>query len=342
MSEHPREDQFAHQPTMQYTGGGIESQDTMNVNAPRTDKGESHGKPSKGGKGMDMPVQESTRKEYLATTLNELIITNKDGYFKKLNQYQSDPNCRIDPIIRLAGDEEEIENYIVNERIYTTTYIQYIDVYESTTATEEDLEEEEIEYVEIPKYVTKYKPKVVIESVKKIVEVPSGEEIKQPKYTSVDVPYIIPTLIDNEILVVLRKIVQPEIEITNDILEIQVEKYVPKLIPVNVYVPRYFGISAKVKGVAEETLRFVDLTQEQINELMKELNPHLEELRLFNETQMKRMEEYIKESQLQSKMYDFIPPRPLAISYDESGNCKSFEYSEFNKIKEAYLSTLIR
>lgn len=340
-------DQFESQQTMQVNpaypenAGPNVSGNAMNAGAKgageKTQQGKLGGSTNANGTYVDS-------KDFLANQLNSLLMDSKNGYLKNLDHYKSDPKYKIDPTLHLAGDEEEIENYIVNEKIFFTTYIQYIDVYEEVTGSEEAVEaagEEEIEYVEVPKYVTKYKPKIITDTIEKTIEVPSGEEIKQPKYNNVDVPYIIPNLIDNEILVVLKKIIQPEIEITNEVIEIEVEKYIPKLIPVNVYVPRYFGISAKAKGVAEESFRYVDLTQEQINSLLKELNPHLEELRLFNENQLKRMEEYIKESHQQAKSHNFQTPEPLAVSYDENGNCKSFEYSEFNKIKETYLSELI-
>lgn len=351
------DESFEQQKTMNGRGDNFESQQTMQVNPVFPGGDASHpsgnGKDSI-GKGQKGKVDQSgygdvigsgtgvDSKDFLANQLNSLLNNSKNGYLKDLDHYKKDPKYKIDPTLHLAGEEEEIENFIVNEKVFMTTYIQYIDVYEEVAGADEAVETtEEVEYVEVPKYVTKYKPKIVVETVEKTIEVPSGEEIKQPKYNNVDVPYIIPNLIDNEILVVLKKIIQPEIEITNEVIEIEVEKYIPKLIPVNVYVPRYFGISAKAKGVVEESFRYVDLTQEQIDSLMKELNPHLEELRLFNENQLKRMEEYIKESRQQALSNNFEAPEPLAVSYDEQGNCKSFEYAEFNKIKESYLSQLI-
>lgn len=358
MSGGDKDTPYEHQETLNGRGDPLESQQTMPVNPVypgnsfRTNINPTDGKFSKMGGGKtgeashesaDAYKEGFDNKDMLASQLNSLLSDSRNGYFKNLEHYRSDPKYRIDPTLHLAGDDEEIENYIVNEKIFMTTYIQYIDVYDDVAGAEEVVEtaEEEVEYVEVPKYVTKYKPKVVIDTIEKTIEVPSGEEIKQPKYNNVDVPYIIPTLIDNEILVVLKKIIQPEIEITNEVIEIEVEKYIPKLIPVNVYVPRYFGISAKAKGAAEENFRYVDLTQEQIDSLMKELNPHLEELRLFNENQLKRMEEYIKESQQQARSNNFTPPEPLAVSYDERGNCKTLEYAEFNKMKENYLGELI-
>ncbi|CZU00008.1 hypothetical protein PFAG_05384 [Plasmodium falciparum Santa Lucia] len=331
-----------YQDTMNDLGDGLQNMDTLrlnrNGNTGNGNKNKTNG--SKGVKGEYEKKKETNgHDDYVKESLNRMLESHIDQYFKGLDYYKNNPKCKIDPKIHLHGSEE-IENYIVKEKIFVTTYFQYIDVYENAINVDEDLEKEEIVYVEVPKYVTKYKPKIVTNIIEKTIEIPSGEEIKQPKYNTVNVPYVIPNIVENEILVVLKKIIQPEIEITNEELEIEVEKYIPRLVPVNVYVPRYFGISAKAKGEPEESVRYVDLTQDQIDELMKELNPHLNELKVFNETQLKRMDEYMRESQMQARAHNFEPPQPQLITYDESGHCQSYDYSEFHRFKETCIKEL--
>ncbi|SBT45593.1 conserved Plasmodium protein, unknown function [Plasmodium ovale wallikeri] len=291
-------------------------------------------------KDKDSNEEKKEFKNYANDNSKKILQSHVDQYFKKLDEYKSNPKCKIDPKIHLEKTEE-VENYVIKEKICISTYYQYIDVYENAINVDEDIEKEEVEFVEIPKYVTKYKPKVVTNYIEKTIEVPSGEEIKQPKYNRVNIPYVIPNVIENEIFVVLKKIIQPEIVVTNEVIEIEVEKYVPRLVPVNVYVPRYFGISAKVKEEVENSVKHVDLTQEQIDYLMKELNPHLGELKVFNERQIRRMDECIKESQLQAQNHNFEPPKPELITYDENGQCETYDYGEFHRFEESCAKQLV-
>ncbi|SCP02643.1 conserved Plasmodium protein, unknown function [Plasmodium malariae] len=271
---------------------------------------------------------------YAKESSKKILESHVNEYQKELDKYKKDPKCKIDPTIHI-GNTEEIENYVITEKIYITTYIQYIDIYEDAIDVNEDIEKEEVEYVEVPKYVTKYVPKVVTNYMEKIIEIPSGEEIKRPQYNNVNVPYIIPKIVEKEIEVVLKKIIKPEIEITNEELEIEVLKYIPRIVPVNVYVPRYFGLSAKVKGEEEKQITYVSLSDKQIDQLMKDLNPHLDELKIFNENQTKKMHEYIKESQTQAHNHNLQPPQPQLVAYDEYGNCNSYDYSEFYRFEES-------
>ncbi|CRG95815.1 conserved Plasmodium protein, unknown function [Plasmodium gallinaceum] len=342
--EKEKNSSYMYQDTLKDLGEGLQNMETIKLNKnnknydfENINKGTDEPEENKYEKGNEKDNDNDNY--YIKDSLNKILESNKDSYLKNLDYYKNNSKYKIDPCIHVEG-VEEIENYIIKEKVYLTTYVQYIDVYEDTTNVEEDVEKEEVEYVEVPKYVTKYKPKIVTDIVEKTIEIPSGEEIKQPKYNTVDVPYIVPNIVENEILVVSKKIIQPEIEISNEVLEVEVEKYIPHLVPVNVYVPRYFGISAKTKGVAEESVKYVDLSQDQIDTLIKELNPHLDELKLFNENQLKRMDEYVKESQIQAKAHNFEPPQPQVITYDENGNCQSFDYSEFDRIKESYLKEL--
>ncbi|CRH03841.1 conserved Plasmodium protein, unknown function [Plasmodium relictum] len=335
---------YLYQDTLNDLGEDLKNMETLKLNQNNKndnfeDKNNKTGETEENKHEKGNKKDENNKDDHVKDSLQKILESNKDSYFKSLNYYKKDSKYKINPNIQL-GENEEFEKFIIQEKVYLTNYVQYIDVYESTTNVEEDVEEDEVVYVEVPKYVTKYKPKIVTDIITKTIEIPSGEEIKQPKYNPVDVPYIVPNIVENEILVVLKKIIQPEIEISNEVLEVEVQKYIPHLVPVNVYVPRYFGISAKTKGVTKESVRYVDLSQEQIDTLMKELNPHLDELKLFNESQLKRMEEYVKESQIQAKEHNFEPPKPQVITYDENGNCRSFDYSEFDRIKETYLKEL--
>ncbi|GAB68402.1 hypothetical protein PCYB_132760 [Plasmodium cynomolgi strain B] len=281
----------------------------------------------------------STLYNYPTESAQKILKNHLEDYLKQLDFYKNNPKCRIDPTVYLEGTEE-VENYVVKEKILITTYYQYIDVYESSIDVEEDLEREEIVYVEVPKYVTKYNPKVITNYIEKTVEIPSGEEIKRPVYNKVNVPYVVPHVVENETQVVLKKIVQPEIHTSNEEIEVEVEKYVPCLIPVNVYVPRYFGLSAKTTDEVEQSVNYVDLTQEQTDYLIKELNPHLNELKSFNEAQVKRMEECIRESEEQARSHGLDPPQPELVSYDLDGNSQTLDYSDFPQFKETCLREL--
>ncbi|KJP85788.1 hypothetical protein AK88_04548 [Plasmodium fragile] len=276
---------------------------------------------------------------YPTESAQKILKTHLEDYLKQLDLYKSNPKYKIDPTVYLEGTEE-VENYVVKEKILITTYYQYIEVYESSLDVEEDVEREEIVYVEVPKYVTKYNPKVVTNYVEKTIEVPSGEEIKRPVYNQVNVPYVVPHVVENETEVVLKKIVQPEILTSNEEIEVEVEKYVPRLVPVNVYVPRYFALSAKTLDEVEQSVQYVDLTPEQTDYLLKELNPHLNDLKSFNEAQLKRMEDFIQESEQQAKSHELDPPQPELVSYDLDGQSQTLDYSDFPQFKETCLREL--
>ncbi|GAW82924.1 hypothetical protein, conserved [Plasmodium gonderi] len=263
-----------------------------------------------------------------------MVKTYIDDYLKRLYFYKDDPKFRESPTMCLEGTEE-IENYMIKEKTFVTTYYQYIEIYNNTTNIEEHLEKEEIVYVEMAKYgVTKYKPYIVTKNNKKYIEIPNEEKIKNPIYATVNVPYIIPHLVENETLVVLKKIVQPKIQISNEELQVQVEKYIPCLVPVNVYIPRYFAISAKASDEVKYSVRYVNLSKEQTDTLMKELNPHLNELKKFNDTQLIKMDHYIKESEIQAKNHGLEPPHPQLVVYDLDGNKQVQNYSNFYYIKK--------
>ncbi|ANQ10557.1 Uncharacterized protein PCOAH_00048310 [Plasmodium coatneyi] len=337
-----------YQETMNDLGEDIEDMEGQSLNrgGANVDEEIKSGKGDKGGESIDAvdggdvgSTAQNALHIYSTDSAKNILKTHLEDYLKQLDLYKSNPKCKIDPTVYLQGTQE-VENYIVKEKILITTYYQYIDMYESSIDVEEDLEREEIVYVEVPKYVIKYNPKVITNYVEKTIEVPSGEEIKRPVYNKLNVPYVVPHVVENETQVVLKKIVQPEIHTSNEEIEVEVQKYVPRLVPVNVYVPRYFGLSAKTTDEVEESVQYVDLTQEQTDYLMKELNPHLDELKSFNEAQLKRMDECIRESEEQAKSHHLDPPQPELVSYDLDGNIQTLDYSDFSQFKGTCLREL--
>ncbi|CAA9990312.1 conserved Plasmodium protein, unknown function [Plasmodium knowlesi strain H] len=331
-----------YQETMNDLGEDIEDMEAQSINhgEAKMSVDIKSGKGDKGGEEVDVADAENVESNadnalyiYSTDSAKNILKENLEDYLKQLDFYKSNPKCKIDPAIYMEGTEE-VENYVVKEKILITTYYQYIDMYESSIDVEEDLEREEIVYVEVPKYIIKYNPKVITNYIEKTIEVPSGEEIKRPVYKKLNVPYVVPHVVENETQVVLKKIVQPEIHTSNEEIEVEVQKYVPRLVPVNVYVPRYFGLSAKTTDEVEESVHYADLTQEQTDYLMKELNPHLDDLKKFNEEQLERMNEYIRESAQQAESHDLNPPKPELVSYDLDGSIQTLDYSDFTQFKE--------
>ncbi|SBS92526.1 conserved Plasmodium protein, unknown function, partial [Plasmodium ovale curtisi] len=138
----------------------------------------------------------------------------------------------------------------------------------------------------------------------------------------------------------VKKKVYPQIETTNEEIEIEVEKYVPHIIPVNVYVPRYYSISALEGEEVQVELKEVELTKEQEENIIKELNPHLEDIKMFNEEQAKKIKQTLNISKLKADKFKIKQPEHELIVYYDDGTSQSFDFEMFEKFREMSLEGL--
>jgi len=132
------------------------------------------------------------------------------------------------------------------------------------------------EEVPVPREVIRYVPKVHTNYIEKVVEV-----VSQTNIIEIRKPYVVerkvrcPVYRDKEVACVVSQKLVPLIrESSQECLDVEVCKYVPKVIQVDVYVPVPVQVPViPVKKNADEIAR-VDVSAAQYNSLMIGLNHH--------------------------------------------------------------------
>jgi len=131
-----------------------------------------------------------------------------------------------------------------------------------------------IEMVEVPKKVIRHVPRIETKVVEKIVEVP-GEIIEVPRIYQVENKIVVPTYRKKEVpTVVSQKLIPTIYESETDILEVTVNEYVPKMVPVDVFVPKPISRQLVAESITESH-NLVDVTASQWNALVFNANPHI-------------------------------------------------------------------
>ncbi|CDU84989.1 PhIL1 interacting protein PIP2, putative [Plasmodium yoelii] len=246
---------------------------------------------------------------------NKMAKSYLDKYLIDINNYKNNPNCKIYPKLHL-DNTKEIKNFIIKEKICVNTYYQYIDVYNNLGSNDDE--------------------KIFANDKNTLNDI----ENNNFNYNTIDMKYIIPNIVKNEIPVAIKKTIYPEIETTDEEIEIEVEKYVPYIIPVNVYIPRYYAISAIEAEENEIKIKDIQLTEKEEEEIIKELNPHLKEIKNFNEEQTKKMKEIINLSKLKANKLKIKNPEHELIVYYDNNTSKSFDFEMFEKFREMSLKDL--
>ncbi|VTZ66480.1 PhIL1 interacting protein PIP2, putative [Plasmodium chabaudi chabaudi] len=277
-------------------------------------------------------VKESECLIYENNDSQKMAKSYLDKYLVDINNYQNNPNCKIYPKLHL-DNTKEIKNFIIKEKICVNTYYQYIDVYKNLGS-----ESEEIKY---DKSVTTNEQELNRMASSKNISIPlSTKQDDNPNYNIINMKYIMPKIVNSQIPVVVKKKVYPQIETTNEEIEIEVEKYVPHIIPVNVYVPRYYSISALEGEEVQVEFKDVELTKEQEENIIKELNPHLEDIKMFNEEQTKKIKHTLNISKLKADKLKIKQPEHELIVYYDNGTSQSFDFEMFEKFQEMSLEGL--
>eukprot|EP00922_Rhytidocystis_sp_ex-Travisia-forbesii_P024709 GHVS01036264.1.p1 GENE.GHVS01036264.1~~GHVS01036264.1.p1 ORF type:complete len:595 (+),score=71.76 GHVS01036264.1:220-2004(+) len=168
------------------------------------------------------------------------------------------------------------------------------------------------EVVDVPRQVVKYVPKIVAKIVENIVEVPRGEKIPVMRPQPVDTAFVVPKFTDRNVPVVMSQCIIPEIEETDEVVEVEVSKYVPYLVPVDVYVPLPVTIPVHQKSGGEQTGHPCPNTDPALlQHLMIEMNPHLQQLEMFNFQQQEQFQALINQSIQQARENGVAPPQPI-------------------------------
>lgn len=155
--------------------------------------------------------------------------------------------------------------------------IKVIDKYQ-----EVDEIEEVVKYVprkqivEVPKEVISYVPKVETRVVEKQVQIPGREQRMVEVPYTVEKTVVVPTFKDVNVPCVVGQRLVPSVEECDDIVEVDVKKYVPYMVPVDVYVPRpvHLPIIWTGKEPTEEQTAVL-VPPAQYNSLLMSLNPQM-------------------------------------------------------------------
>ncbi|EZG45752.1 inner membrane complex protein [Gregarina niphandrodes] len=137
-----------------------------------------------------------------------------------------------------------------------------------------------VKTIEVPVETVTYVNKVDVQVVEKEVEVP-GQIIEVPKRVEVVNEKIVHKYIDNEVPTVVAQTYRPNVEESQEHVQTaKLKKYVPYLIPVQVYVPVAVDRDL-VPGEQTENMKQVDIPAPQLNAQIKNLNPNLSEEELL-------------------------------------------------------------
>ncbi|CAD2106682.1 conserved Plasmodium protein, unknown function [Plasmodium vinckei] len=277
-------------------------------------------------------VKESECLIYENNDSQKMAKSYLDKYLIDINNYQNNPNCKIYPKLHL-DNTKEIKNFIIKEKICVNTYYQYIDVYNNLSSESEEIKDN--------KSVTTNEQVLNHMINNQNINIPlSTKQDDNPNYNIINMKYVMPKIVNTQIPVIVKKKVYPQIETTNEEIEIEVEKYVPHIIPVNVYVPRYYSISALEGEEVQVELKEIELTKEQEENIIKELNPHLEDIKMFNEEQAKKIKQTLNISKLKADKFKIKQPEHELIVYYDDGTSQSFDFEMFEKFREMSLEGL--
>lgn len=190
----------------------------------------------------------------------------------------------IEEVLKYVSKREFVE---VEKRVPKVEFKYVERVVEVPQIRIVDQEEEVIEYREVPKYVSvvdvvrvpqevvRYVPKIETRTVEKVVEVHNQViEVKRPYVVDREEPY--PVYKDREVsCVVAQKLIPVVSESPDEFLDVEVTKYVPEVIPVDVYVPRPIQVPLVPYKKTNDSHRPVEVPVPQFNTLLINLNAHM-------------------------------------------------------------------
>ena len=210
------------------------------------------------------------------------------------------------------------------EKCVEVPQIQYVDKIEEVPQIQYiPRQVPKIEIVEVPKEIVKYVPRIETKNVQQIVEVPSGEKINVPQLYPVPTEFIVPKFIDKRVPVILAQTITPEITETSDIVEVEVNRYVPEIVYVDVYVPKPVNIPIKDTGIVNQKENQVNVEQALLEKMTIDLNPHLQQLENYNRNQTENFQKLIQESNEVAARYGFTPPIPKTLDMTRLSNGES-------------------
>ncbi|CBZ50086.1 putative articulin 4 [Neospora caninum Liverpool] len=194
----------------------------------------------------------------------------------------------------------------------------------SSFASQNDATETEIarfvpsvQVVDLPLDLVYTVPEVKTRMVNYTFECPArGYSRLVPRAFPVDTPFIVPQYEDVRVPVVMSQTFVPELQETSKVVQVPVARYVPKLVPVDVFVPRPVAIPIKAGEVTQVTKNTV-ISEDLMHQLSVEMNPHLQALNKFNAQQAQAMDSLVNKANELATQMDCPPPAPERIEVNE-------------------------
>ncbi|EPR58495.1 alveolin domain containing intermediate filament IMC7 [Toxoplasma gondii TgCatPRC2] len=167
-----------------------------------------------------------------------------------------------------------------------------------------------VQVVDLPLDLVYTVPEVKTRMVNYIFECPArGHSRLVPREFPVDTPFVVPQYQDVSVPVVMSQTFVPELQETSKVVQVPVARYVPKLVPVDVFVPRPVAIPIKAGEVTQVSKNTV-ISDDLMRQLSVEMNPHLEALNQFNAQQAQVMNNVVARAQeLATQMDCPVPSR---------------------------------
>ncbi|PFH33765.1 alveolin domain containing intermediate filament IMC7 [Besnoitia besnoiti] len=193
----------------------------------------------------------------------------------------------------------------------------------STAETQADEVEREIarfvpsvQVVDLPLHLSYTVPEVKTRMVHYTFECPArGCSRLVPRAFPVDTPFIVPQFQDVRVPVVMSQTFVPELHESAKIIQVPVARYVPKLVPVDVYVPRPVAVPIKAEELRQVT-KSAEVSPELLHQLSVEMNPHLEALNQFNARQAEVFNQVVNKANELAARVEVEPPAPERIEVD--------------------------
>jgi len=175
--------------------------------------------------------------------------------------------------------EKKVPKYEITyvEKVVEVPQIRIVDKIEEYEVIQEVVKQVyKKELVNVPREFIRYVPKVEMTYVEKVVEVISRDqiiEIHKPYIVDEEVHY--PVYKDKDVVcVVAQKMIPVVRESTSEVLDIEVCRYVPQVIPVDVYVPLPVQVPLIPVKKSEDRQFRVQVPAPQYNTLLVNLNSH--------------------------------------------------------------------
>eukprot|EP01068_Selenidium_serpulae_P009008 Selendium_serpulae@DN5130_c0_g1_i13.p1 len=184
------------------------------------------------------------------------------------------------PKIEYVEVEKRVPKIVkeVVERIVEVPEVQYVEkrvVIEELHETIKYVPKHEV--VEVPREVIKYVPVIETVQIERVVKVPR----RDGKVIEVEQPYLVektervPVYIDSEVACVVAQKLIPVVTPAHDVdLVIELNRYVPQMVAVDVYVPRPIQMPLIPVGRSEDQVQRVNIPDPQYNTLLMNLNTH--------------------------------------------------------------------